>query len=119
MKLKDGFYICSSREQVEGGFEAEVGFNAGHAIFDGHFPGQPIVPGVCTLTIIRELLGEETGRQIRYTSIKECKFTGAIDPRTDAALHLIVKTDGVQLCATADCNGRNILKLKATIGDNC
>lgn len=119
MKLKDGFYICKRREPVEGGFEAEVGFNAEHGIFGGHFPGQPIVPGVCTLTIIRELLCEETGRPVHFTSVKECKFTGAIDPRTDAAMHLSVRLDGAQLSATADCDGRNVLKLRATIGDNC
>ena len=57
MKLLDNFYIIHRSEKVqEESFSVEVELLPNHAIYGGHFPGQPVVPGVCTLTIIRECI---------------------------------------------------------------
>lgn len=64
-----------------------------HRIFEGHFPGQPIVPGVCTINLIRELLEYSYGHALLFKSISQCKFTGMILPEV-GPIEVIIKKKG-------------------------
>jgi 3-hydroxyacyl-[acyl-carrier-protein] dehydratase len=55
MMLKDDFYIIHDIQLQEVHLEAVIIFNADHTIFKGHFPNQPVVPGVCMIQIVKEL----------------------------------------------------------------
>lgn len=41
---------------AEDRFTFRVRLDAAHPIYAGHFPGNPVLPGVCTLQIVRECL---------------------------------------------------------------
>lgn len=58
----------------------EVSLNAKHPIYQGHFPNRPIVPGVCTLQMVRELLEVNFNKKLTFVSSKNMKFNGMIDP---------------------------------------
>lgn len=45
-----------------------VRLDAAHPVYAGHFPGNPVLPGVCTLQIVRECLERGTGRRHRFTA---------------------------------------------------
>jgi 3-hydroxyacyl-[acyl-carrier-protein] dehydratase len=49
--------------------EASFLLNPKHAIFAGHFPGQPVVPGVCMLQIIKEGLEQALDKKLVYKQI--------------------------------------------------
>ncbi len=83
--MKDLYEIFPGREQ--GTFE--VGLNARHAVFGGHFPGNPVLPGVCSMMIVRECASLLAARPLRYASVRESKFLAAITP--DARLEVRVK----------------------------
>ena len=51
-----------------------------HSIYIGHFPGNPIVPGVCSIEIIKECAAYYLKTHLKYTSIEQCKFLNPIDP---------------------------------------
>ena len=115
MRLADDFYTLIDSKRTERGWDAEVELNPAHGIYGGHFPGPPVVPGVCTLTIIRELLADFSGRGIRFSAIRECKFVGAIVPEPGLRLHFSMELEDNRLKCTASRKGETALKLIATI----
>ena len=54
--MLDDFYTLNQiAPQGEGKYICRITLNPAHPIFAGHFPGNPITPGVCMLQIIKEL----------------------------------------------------------------
>lgn len=54
--------------------QARIKVNPEHSIFSGHFPNQPVVPGVCMMQIIKELMESETKLQLLLTQADTMKF---------------------------------------------
>ncbi|WP_415329297.1 3-hydroxyacyl-ACP dehydratase [Chryseobacterium sp. MMS23-Vi53] len=78
--LKD-FYTLKSYEQTEnGGFVANISLNKDHEIFKGHFPGNPVTPGVCMMQIVKELTEEFTGLKLFLKTASNVKFMAIINP---------------------------------------
>ena len=50
------------------------------AIYEGHFPGNPVTPGVCQVGIVEELLGTCFGKQVTLREIKNLKFMEVLRP---------------------------------------
>jgi 3-hydroxyacyl-[acyl-carrier-protein] dehydratase len=71
----------------EGG-KLEVGFelNTHHPIFEGHFPGQPVLPGVCMIQIFKELIEKASNKKLFLTDAGSCKFLSMVDPRQSPKL---------------------------------
>jgi 3-hydroxyacyl-[acyl-carrier-protein] dehydratase len=61
--------------------QATLDINPAHRIFEGHFPGQPIVPGVCMMQMVKEVLETAIGKETRLVSAVSAKFLYMIDPR--------------------------------------
>lgn len=59
-----------------------------HAIFKGHFPGRPVVPGACVLQLVQETTSLITGKEWRLLKGDQIKFIMAIDPRVSKTLQL-------------------------------
>lgn len=64
------------------GFEvnATLLINTSHKIFDGHFPGQPVVPGVCMMQMMKEIMEQVTGKKMDLIKSSEMKFLAIINP---------------------------------------
>ena len=54
--------------------------NEDHPVYQGHFPGDPITPGVLSLRMIRECLSQDAGRPLHYAAIKTCRYVALIRP---------------------------------------
>jgi 3-hydroxyacyl-[acyl-carrier-protein] dehydratase len=85
MLLNDLFTI-QRMETTGTEVKAELVINAGHQIFEGHFPGQPVLPGVCMMQMLKEILEQETGKKTNLAKAHEMKFLAIIDPSKN---HLI------------------------------
>jgi 3-hydroxyacyl-[acyl-carrier-protein] dehydratase len=59
---------------------AQLSLNPGHEIFSGHFPGQPILPGVCMIQIAKELLQKRLEANLSLEKADQIKFLTVIDP---------------------------------------
>ena len=70
------FELSGSKDKVR----ARIFIYKEHAIFEGHFPGNPILPGVCTVQIIRELLEKAEDRKLELIMADQIKYLGFIDP---------------------------------------
>ncbi len=62
--------------------------NAAHPIFAGHFPDQPILPGVCMMQIVKEILEEVIGAPTRLMKASEMKFLAVINPNENPSVEL-------------------------------
>jgi 3-hydroxyacyl-[acyl-carrier-protein] dehydratase len=85
--LSGDFYYTKALQQVEGKIKATLEINAKHTIFDGHFPGQPVVPGVCMVQMVKEILESVLAKQMRLVSADHIKFLTVIDPTHCNVVH--------------------------------
>ena len=82
------FLLIDCIEELEPGIRA-VGYKCvtfHEDFFKGHFPGEPVTPGVCILQIAQELLSEETELNLSLKKIKNAKFTAVIAPNNISEL---------------------------------
>lgn len=54
--LKNDFFEIEKLDHSTGLIASTIKINASHTIFDGHFPNNPITPGVVQLQITKEIL---------------------------------------------------------------
>ncbi len=92
----------------------EVALNRAHRVFEGHFPGNPILPGACTLRIIKACAAVIVGREVRYATIDQCKFTAVVVP-DDTPIRVHIQLSEQILRATVEFRGTVVVKLKSTI----
>jgi 3-hydroxyacyl-[acyl-carrier-protein] dehydratase len=110
MILKDNLYTVQEARATEGGLAAVLELNALHPIFNGHFPGQPVLPGVCMVQIVKELTSQEFQAPIRLVKGSECKFLAVVDPRIHSA-------PGIEINYTKDPDGQIVVSARIFIAE--
>ena len=92
MILKN-FYKINSKEKTEdqNTFSFEIEINKDHPIFEGHFPDNPVMPGVCMMQIIKEITEEIVGAKLFMEKCSNVKFMAVINPRINSILNLEIK----------------------------
>ena len=59
MLLENFYKIIHIKEREDGKQAIEIELNPGHVLYQGHFPGQPVVPGVGSVVIERVQIGRD------------------------------------------------------------
>lgn len=49
-------------------------------VYEGHFPGDPVCPGVCNIETIKECAMMLTDKELRIKAIKQCRLTAIATP---------------------------------------
>lgn len=80
MKLLNSLYTIVSDVKGEGKHDFLISLDKKHFIYQAHFPGEPITPGVCIMQIAKELLEVSTDLKLNLTSVKNIKFLRIISP---------------------------------------
>ncbi|WP_195662615.1 hotdog family protein [Bacteroides congonensis] len=79
--LLDNFYTLLSSESPDSiTWTIRVELNPEHAIYQGHFPEHPVVPGVCLLQLIKECTEGIRWQKLQYTQVSSCKFLSVVNP---------------------------------------
>lgn len=79
--LAGKFYTIITQQQPDAqSVHTTIALNAAHPIFEGHFPNQPIVPGVCMMQIIQELVSGVVGKNLLIRKAANMKFLNMLDP---------------------------------------
>lgn len=71
--------------------EASVTVPCDSIWFAGHFPGEPILPGIAIVHAVSEVIEQEAqkrGETVRTASLKRVRFTGPVRPGDTILLHL-------------------------------
>ncbi len=100
--LIENLYKLDTFDNDEQKAVASVTLNAQHKIFEGHFPGQPVLPGVCQLQMVKELLERATAQKLFLSEAGNCKFLQMIDPTQTNVL--VITIDYKKEEDTVTCN---------------
>ena len=87
------------------GTSFEILMKEEHPVYQGHFPGQPITPGVLTMQMIRDCVGMSLSRQLHYTTIKNCRFVAMVRPGDRLRLNLQPEVTGESVVVKAILSG--------------
>ena len=88
MLLKDFYKILSLEKTDAQKYSAVILINEKHEVFKGHFPGNPIMPGVCMMQIIKELTEQITQFSLILQTLSNVKFMALINPDETPELRL-------------------------------
>ena len=94
MLLKD-FYKINGLETVEGTTSVIIAINKGHKIFKGHFPNNPVMPGVCMMQIIKEITEKVVGATLFMEKCSNVKFMALINPDKNNVLKLVLNISDI------------------------
>ena len=78
--LRNDLYTMDPVTEHNAVLQVPVRLNIHHPIFKGHFPGQPVLPGVCMLEMIQEIMEEYTKQKLRISRGPLIKFLAMIVP---------------------------------------
>ena len=72
--------ISVKADELNENIVALIRLNPDHPVFQGHFPGNPILPGVCTVQISKELLEKITDKELMLIKSGNIKYLGFVSP---------------------------------------
>ena len=73
----------------------EIVLNPLHEIFQGHFPENPIVPGVCFIQMITEIFSAFIKKDLRLIKSNSIKYQHFVDPRLNSKLYFEIKYNSI------------------------
>lgn len=88
MLLKDFYTIISTEKVSENNYSVAIDLNKNHEVFKGHFPGNPVTPGVCMMQIIKELCEGFLQCDLQLKTGSNIKFMALINPEVNSRLRL-------------------------------
>ena len=84
--LLNDLFIADDWKPGSGTLTAVLHLCFPHRIFDGHFPGRPVLPGACLIQLVEELAVSVAGREVRLIRAAQIKFISIVDPARDASV---------------------------------
>ena len=74
---------------------AIVSAPADSPLFDGHFPGDPVLPGIGQLAMVADILGRLTGKQCSVTKLRRVKFRRKIERDEQLAITITTQKNAM------------------------
>lgn len=108
MILKNNLYTIKDTEVADTEARYDIELNADSFIYQAHFPGEPITPGVCIVQIAKELLEETVGKKLQIVKVKNVKFLSVLTPMQSTAVTF-------QLCKIAQDPSERSVKTQAVV----
>jgi 3-hydroxyacyl-[acyl-carrier-protein] dehydratase len=68
-----------------------IRLNPSHEIFKGHFPGNPILPGVCVVQILKEILMYQSDNKLILNYASSIKYLSYINPVVNSIINIDVE----------------------------
>jgi len=91
MASLEGLYriLSQSTQGNESRFVLEL--DPSHVVYQGHFPGYPVTPGVTLMKIVQELTEHLCGRKLEFLSASRTKFLGVVDPEKSQSIEFSLR----------------------------
>ncbi len=64
----------------ENEISADINVPSDSPWFDGHFPGEPVLPGVAQLGMVFDVISKARNRELKISSVRRVRFKGIIRP---------------------------------------
>lgn len=116
--LLNDLYTINDLQEQDGTLTATVQLNADHAVYKGHFPDNPVTPGVVQLQIVKDVLQQHLGKELSMLDMGRCKFLSVLDPRQHSSILVSIglkELEGVhKASATGAAEGQAFFKFNAS-----
>ena len=86
--LLSDFFEIISQDDHENCLKTMVRINEKHPIFIGHFPKNPITPGVCIIQMAKEILMRKFGYAVQMKLGNNMKFMNPINPLVNNTINI-------------------------------
>lgn len=84
------FYNVKEFNFTDNKLKSIIELNPEHDVFKGHFPNNPVTPGVCMLQILKELTEQATNTNLFIKECSNVKFMALINPETNPILAITI-----------------------------
>jgi 3-hydroxyacyl-[acyl-carrier-protein] dehydratase len=71
--------------------KTDIKLNPLHPILKGHFPDNPILPGVCMMQMVKEVAEAYTNKKIKLVLARDIKFLSIIRPEENTMIQMELK----------------------------
>jgi len=113
------FYSIKQFNFTDNQLKSIIELNPEHDIFKGHFPNNPVMPGVCMLQIFKELSEQGINKKLFIKECSNVKFMALINPETHAVLDIVISIseteEGFKIKASATFDNTTALKVSALL----
>ena len=90
------FYNVKEFNFTDNKLKSIIELNPEHDVFKGHFPNNPVTPGVCMLQILKELTEQATNTNLFIKECSNVKFMALINPEVNAVLAITIDINKVE-----------------------
>lgn len=88
MLIKDFYERVSLTSTGPDEYEVLVNLNKDSTVYAGHFPDQPIAPGVCLTQMVKEVTNAILEKNWQLKEVRQIKFLAMVDPNVTPSLLL-------------------------------
>ncbi len=85
------FTILEKDNSMPGEVTGRIKLNENHDVFKGHFPDNPVLPGVITIQIVLEFFANVMDKEFMVAEAKNIKFLKIIQPHINSELSITLK----------------------------
>lgn len=89
--LMNNLYFLKHLADEEDKVTATIKIQEDHEIFKGHFPGNPVLPGVCLVQILKELMVQVFNRELMLAHAGNIKYLAFINPLVNNILQFEIQ----------------------------
>ncbi len=122
MLIKDYYTIESMSKKDDGTTCFYIHLRPDSTIYEGHFPGEPVSPGVCNIQMIKECAEQMVGKPLLLNNLQQCRLTTLVTPLThpqvEVTIQLEEKREAYKLKATLGKGKESYLELKAELTED-
>jgi 3-hydroxyacyl-[acyl-carrier-protein] dehydratase len=116
--LQDSFYTLNAINIQSSTADITMQLNEKHPVYDGHFPGQPVVPGACLMQMVKEIIELIMKGKLQMVKADELKFLFPVNPVNDnilqGSIHYVIDdNDEINIIASFSQKNKVCFKCKA------
>ncbi len=97
-----------SQESLSGKFRVEL--IEEHPVYQGHFPGEPVCPGVCSMQMVKECAMQLCNKELTFSYVKQYRLLEVMTPQKSKDLEI-----DIALAPAAEDDPTQIYKIKASV----
>ncbi|MCQ2350726.1 MAG: hypothetical protein MJ003_02005 [Paludibacteraceae bacterium] len=113
------FDLLAQKQESDGEIVSTVKLNPNCEVYRGHFPNDPVCPGVCNLNMLRECIEHYTNTKLTISDIKQCRYTALITPIKHSVLYFKASVspmeDGFSVQGTVYNETETFIDIKLTL----
>lgn len=82
------FYTVNSKNISPDQWNLNVSLNPEHSVYKGHFPQKGVAPGVMLTQMIKNIVEDELGKELKMSSARNIKFLNMMLPESAGSVDI-------------------------------